>query len=148
MMKKWNLQDYLSLIMSGLLGIGIGTIWYILNILMQAHWQLKIDISLADLTFWTVAAFFIGVAFNLATYFFQRDDWSLKKQIAINFFVCYFAYFLFELAINSFAFSWLFLFEVTIAFLLMYFIAYGDYFWHLYRDVKRINKRLKKMPKE
>lgn len=126
------------------MGIGVGTIWYLITGLIQNNYQLKGEINVANLTFWTIAAFFIGIAFNLTSFIFDKDNWSLKKQIIINFFVDYFAWLLFELAINSFYFSWHFLFEITIVFLVMYLIAYGSYFWQLYQDIKRINQKLKK----
>lgn len=126
------------------MGIGVGTIWYLITGLIQNKWQLKGEIDVADLAFWTVAAFFIGIAFNLTSFIFQIDNWSLRRQIIINFFVDYFAWLLFELAINSFYFSWQFLFEITLIFLIMYLIAYGQFLGQLYRDVKRINQKLKK----
>ena len=65
-------------------------------------------------------------------------------QIVVNFFVCLVAWVLFNLIINSFSYSWSLLMTTVISFIIMYTIAYGTYFFHLWHEVNQINKKLKK----
>lgn len=133
-----------SFLVSGMIGIGIGMVWYAVETMFQirGNWQ-NAQISFANLIFWLIATFAIGAFFNLAGLVFEQTQWSLRKQIIVNFFICYVAYFAFELVINDFSLSIKFFFVVTGAFILMYLIAYGLYFLQLYQDVKNINQKLK-----
>ena len=139
-----------TILASGLSGMGIGLTWYSIEILLQtrANWK-NIQIPFTSLVFWLSASFVIGIFFNLAGLIFEQTQWSLRKQIIVNFFVSYVAFFAFELLINdfnlfnNFDLSVHFFFVVTGAFIVMYLIAYGLYFWQLYQDVKKINQKLK-----
>ncbi|MDF4143187.1 DUF3021 domain-containing protein [Lactobacillus kefiranofaciens] len=133
-----------SFLVSGMIGIGIGMVWYVVETMLQTgeNWQ-HVQVSFTSLIFWLIATFAIGAFLNLAGLVFEQTQWSLRKQIIVNFFVCYIAYFAFELVINDFFLSIKFFLVVTGAFVLMYLIAYGLYFWQLYQDVKEINQKLK-----
>ena len=133
-----------SFLANGLVGIGIGMIWYLVETVLQTgeNWQ-HVQVPFTSLFFWLIATFVIGVFFNLAGLVFEQTQWSLRKQIIVNFFVCYIAYFAFELVINDFELSIHFFLVITGDFILMYLIAYGLYFLQLYQDVKQINHKLK-----
>lgn len=85
----------------------------------------------------------MGAFFNLTGLIFEQTQWSLRKQIIVNFFVSYVAFFAFELVINDLALSVHFFLVITGVFVLMYLLAYGLYFLQLLRDVKQINQKLK-----
>ncbi|WP_288646896.1 DUF3021 domain-containing protein [uncultured Lactobacillus sp.] len=131
---------------SGLIGIGIGMIWIAVDLLSSLDLKnLEIaKLSAVNFLFWLVASFLIGIFFYFAGWIFNNDSWSLRKQIVVNFFVCLIAWVLFNLIINSFSYSWSLLMTTVISFIIMYTIAYGTYFYHLWHEVNQINKKLKK----
>lgn len=49
------------------------------------------------------------------------------------------------LFLNKFNYSGSALLEMIIDFVIMYALAYGIYFYHLWHEVKRINKKLKEI---
>ena len=100
-------------------------------------------IYLKTFLFWTIISFLIGIFFYLASWIFNSEKWSLKKQIFINFFVCFVAWFLLNLLIDNFSISLKMVIRVTVDFIIMYAIAYGGYFLHLWNTVRRINAKLK-----
>lgn len=123
-----------NLLLGGLASIGVGTIWYILTANGKADYH--------SLLFWTIAAFIIGVIFNIASLIFRVDKWSLKKQVTVNFFVLFAAWIIFNVAILNFDLSlnnWLY---VLISFIIMYAIGYGSYLFNLRKDIKQINQKL------
>lgn len=139
-MKKIN-----GSIISGLIGIGIGMIWFGVEVLFSLYGRnfASATVEVSNLIFWILASFIIGIFFYAAGFVFSKDDWSLRKQIIFNFFVCLISWLIFTFALNDFVFSWLLLIEVFGQFLLMYAIAYGAYLLHLFREVKEINNKLK-----
>lgn len=130
---------------SGVYGVGIGMIWTAVDLLQSLNGQNieKAQISFSMFLFWLIASFLIGIFFYLARWIFDNDSWSLRKQIMINFFVCFSAWLLFNLYINSLVISWSLFVNTTISFIIMYAIANGTYLFHLWRDVKQINEKLK-----
>lgn len=129
-----------SIFISGLLGVSIGAIWYTINAWMLTNHV----ISLSSLTFWLIAGFIIGLVFSLASLIFEIENWSLKKQIFVNFFVLLIAWIAFYAAFLDLQFdanTWL---NMLITFIIMYVIAYGAYFLHLRNDIKQINRNLPK----
>lgn len=139
-----------QLLVSGLIGIGIGMAWIVVQILMEYSWKnlANSTLKLSEFLFWILTSFLIGIFFNLATWIFNNDNWSLRKQIIINFFVCLVAWLIFNFFVNGLTViekRW----PVVIGnFIIMYAIAYGTYFFNLWNDVKQINAQLKKNDKE
>ena len=139
-----------QLLVSGLIGIGIGMAWIVVQILMEYPWKnlANSTLQLSEFLFWVLTSFLIGIFFNLATWIFNNDNWSLRKQIIINFFVCLVAWLIFNFFVNGLTViekRW----PVVIGnFIIMYAIAYGTYFFNLWNDVKQINAQLKKNDKE
>ena len=131
---------------SGLIGIGIGMIWIAVDLLSSLDLKnLEIaKLSAVNFLFWLVASFLIGIFFYFAGWIFNNDSWSLRKQIVVNFFVCLIAWLLFNFIINDFKYSWSLLLTTIASFIIMYTIAYGYYFFHLWHEVNQINKKLKK----
>lgn len=131
---------------SGLIGIGIGMIWIAVDLLSSLDLKnLEIaKLSAVNFLFWLVASFLIGIFFYFAGWIFNNDSWSLRKQIVVNFFVCLIAWLLFNFIINDFKYSWSLLLTTIASFIIMYTIAYGSYFFHLWHEVNQINKKLKK----
>ena len=141
-----NIKDLLyNGLISGLIGIGIGTIWMAMDFLFSLNGQnpATAKIYLTTFLFWTIISFLIGIFFYLASWIFNSEKWSLKKQIFINFFVCFIAWFLLILLIDNFSISLKMVIRVTVDFIIMYAIAYGGYFLHLRNTVRRINAKLK-----
>ncbi len=136
-----------NILISGLIGIGIGMIWLLVELLfsMNSNNLHSVTISGTELAFWIVAAFVIGAFFYLAGLIFQKDNWSLRKQFVINFFVCFVAWTFFELMINNFSLSFDLFFGIIVSFVIMYAIAYGGYFFKLNRDISKINQKLKQV---
>lgn len=132
-------------IVSGLIGIGIGMIWFSVEILLSLDGRniASARIEVSSLIFWIFASFVIGIFFYIASFVFSKDDWSLRKQIIVNFFVCLSGWLIFTFALNDFFFSWLLLIEAFGQFILMYVIAYGAYLLHLFREIREINNKLK-----
>lgn len=123
-----------DLLLGGLASIGVGTIWYILVANGKADYH--------SLLFWTVAAFVIGIIFNIASLIFQIDKWSLKKQVAVNFFVLFAAWVIFNMLVLNFDLSlknWIY---ISVSFIIMYAIGYGSYLFNLRKDIKQINQKL------
>lgn len=131
---------------SGVIGISIGMSWLALEILLANHPN-TVTISGRTFLYWLSVSFLIGVFFYLAGLIFSNDGWSLRKQIVVNFFVCFSAYGLYALAANDFSWSWQLLLEAGINFVIMYTIAYGLYFLSLWREVRQINEKIKKREK-
>ena len=135
-----------QLLVSGLIGIGIGMAWIVVQILMECPWKnlANSTLQLSEFLFWVLTSFLIGIFFALATWIFNNDNWSLRKQIIINFFVCLVAWLIFNFFVNGLRViekRW----PIVIGdFILMYAIAYGTYFFNLWNDVKQINTKLKK----
>ena len=131
---------------SGLMGIGIGMIWFAVDLLSSSNWRNleATKLSAINFLFWLIISFFIGVFFYFAGWIFNNDSWSLRTQIVVNFFVCLAAWLLFNLIINNFSYSWSLLMTTVISFIIMYTIAYGSYSFHLWHEVNQINKKLKK----
>ena len=100
-MKKIN-----ESIISGLIGIGIGMIWFGVEVLFSLHGRnfASATVEVSNLIFWILASFIIGNFFYVASFVFSKDDWSLRKQIIVNFFVCLVAWLIFTFALNDFAF--------------------------------------------
>lgn len=139
------MRNLRSILFSGLIGIGIGMIWMAVNVLLSLNGQ-RIETAklyLMTFLFWLAASFFIGIFFSLASWIFDNEKWSLRKQIIVNFFVCFGAWFLFSLLINDFSISWNSLIVTVIDFVIMYVIAYGGYFFQLWNSVRQINAKLK-----
>ena len=136
-----------NILISGLIGIGIGMIWLLVELLfsMNSNNLHSVTISGTELAFWIVAAFVIGVFFYLAGLIFQKDNWSLRKQFVINFFICFVAWTFFELMINNFSLSFGLFFGIIVSFVIMYASAYGGYFFKLNRDISKINQKLKQV---
>src|SRR5699024_1660366 len=105
----------------------------------------SVTISGTEFAFWIVAAFVIGVFFYLAGLIFQKDNWSLRKQFVINFFVCFVAWTFFELMINNFSLFFSLFFGFVVIFVIMYVSAYGSYFFKLNRDISKNNQKLKQV---
>lgn len=133
-----------SFLVSGISGMGIGLTWYSIVILFQTgtNWK-NAQIPFTSLLFYLIVSFVMGAFFNLTGLIFEQTQWSLRKQIIVNFFVSYVAFFAFELVINDLALSVHFFLVITGVFVLMYLLAYGLYFLQLLRDVKQINQKLK-----
>ena len=133
-------------LMSGLIGIRIGTVWYIIAslIIYQGKNIDSVKLSLNNMIFGVISAFLIGLAFYLASYIFQIDKWSFRKQVGINFFVLLLAWILFSEAINGFGLTITEIGENSLIFILMYAIGYGSYFADLHRQIKEINQKLQK----
>ncbi|MDT9605263.1 DUF3021 domain-containing protein [Lactobacillus johnsonii] len=135
-----------QLLVSGLIGIGIGMTWIVVQILLQYSWNNLANgtLQISDFLFWILESFLIGIFFCLAGWIFNNESWSLRKQIIINFFVCLAAWLVFNLFVDGAAVmekNW----AIMIGnFILMYVIAYGVYFFHLWNEVKQINIQLKK----
>ncbi|MDE6491902.1 MAG: DUF3021 domain-containing protein, partial [Lactobacillus sp.] len=92
-----------QLIVSGLIGIGIGMAWIVVQILMECSWKnlANSTLQLSEFLFWVLSSFLIGIFFALATWIFNNDNWSLRKQIIINFFVCLVAWLIFNFFVNG-----------------------------------------------
>lgn len=144
MRRVWSIVK--SLLLSGLIGTGIGMIWYACELVHDVGFQ-NVNIESSNFLFWLLASFLIGLFFNLAGWIFSNDNWSLRKQIVINFFVCFTAWFLFEMAQYNFRLDGIAVIQVIISFLIMYFLAYGSYLLSLRHDIKQINQKLKESRK-
>lgn len=134
-----------QLLVSGLIGVGIGMTWLAVEILAMYHSEnlAESTINVSTFLFWVVASFLIGIFFSLAGLVFNHDSWSLRKQIIINFFICLAAWLVFSFYLNGFNFAGMNLLLVIGEFVIMYAIAYGAYFNHLRSEVKQINEKLK-----
>lgn len=129
---------------SGVIGISIGMLWLATELLLSVKGNIfTATVPATTFLFWLVASFIIGLFFYLAGLIFSIETWSLRKQILVNFFVCFIAYFLLCLISNNFIFSWSLVLTVIWNFVIMYAIAYGIYFLHLWHEVKEVNKKLK-----
>ncbi|MDE6547041.1 MAG: DUF3021 domain-containing protein [Lactobacillus sp.] len=139
------MRNIKNTLVSGLIGIGIGMIWVAADLLLSLNGKdiAAMKMSVLYFLFWLVTSFVIGIFFYFAGLIFNKDSWSLRKQIIINFFICLSTWLLFNLTINNFNFSWHLFGAVIVDFIIMYAIAYGIYFWHLWHDVREINKKLK-----
>ncbi|WP_276805227.1 DUF3021 domain-containing protein [Lactobacillus hominis] len=139
------MRNVKNMLVSGLIGIGIGMVWVAADLFLSLNGKdvVAMKMSVLYFLFWLVTSFVIGIFFYFASLIFNKDSWSLRKQIIINFFICLSAWLLFNLTINNFNFSWHLFGAVIVDFIIMYAIAYGIYFWHLWHDVREINKKLK-----
>ena len=135
-----------QLLVSGLIGIGIGMTWTVVQILLQQSWNNLVNgtLQISDFLFLILESFLIGSFFCLAGWIFNNDSWPLRKQIIINFFVCLAAWLVFNLFVDGLTTmekQW----AIVIGnFILMYAIAYGTYFFYLWNEVRQINTHLKK----
>lgn len=141
------MKHIVRLINSGLVGIGIGMTWLGIDILQNQFFKngLETTISVKYFLFWLGSSFLIGIFFYFASLVFEHDNWSLRKQIFINFFICLGAWLSFYLFLNKFNYSGSALLKAIVDFIIMYALAYGIYFYHLWHEVKRINKKLKEI---
>ena len=123
------MKHIVRLINSGLVGIGIGMTWLGIDILQNQFFKNRLEttISVKYFLFWLGSSFLIGIFF----YF--------------NFFICLGAWLSFCFFLNKFNYSGSALLEMIIDFVIMYALAYGIYFYHLWHEVKRINKKLKEI---
>ena len=140
------MKKVVQLLVSGLIGIGIGMTWTVVQILLQYSWNNLVNgtLQISDFLFWILESFLIGIFFCLAGWIFNNDSWSLRTQIIINFFVCLTAWLVFNLFVDGLTTmekQW----AIVIGnFILMYAIAYGTYFFYLWNEVRQINTHLKK----
>ena len=137
-----------TLLHSGLIGISIGMICLAVKVLLSLNNQ-RIGIEKAQLSFisiliWLVVSFLIGLSFNLSSWIFDNDKWSLREQIIINFFVCFVAWILFYFLLNDLSYTWQSFGIAVLNFVVVYVIAYGRYLYNLWLDIKHINEQLKK----
>ena len=141
------MKHIVRLINSGLVGIGIGMTWLEIDILQNQFFKngLETTISVKYFLFWLGSSFLIGIFFYFASLVFEHDNWSLKKQIFINFFICLSAWLSFCFFLNKVNYSGSALLKASVDFIIMYDLAYGIYFYHLWHEVKRINKKLKEI---
>ena len=141
------MKHIVRLINSGLIGIGIGMTWLGFDVLQSqfSKNRLETTISVKYFLFWLVAAFLIGIFFYFASLVFDHDNRSLKKKIFINFFIFIGAWLSFCLFLNKFNYSGSALLEAIIDFIIMYALAYGIYFYHLWHEIRQINKKLKEI---
>lgn len=135
-----------QLLVSGLIGIGIGMTWIVAQILLQYSWNhlANSTLKISDFLFWILESFLIGIFFYLAGWIFNNDSWSLRKQTIINFFVCLGVWLVFNFFVDGVTVmeeNWVIMIG---NFILMYAIAYGTYFFHLWNEVRQINTHLKK----
>lgn len=135
-----------QLLVSGLIGIGIGMTWIVVQILLQYSWNhlANSTLKISDFLFWILESFLIGIFFYLAGWIFNNDSWSLRKQTIINFFVCLGVWLVFNFFVDGVTVmeeNWVIMIG---NFILMYAIAYGTYFFHLWNEVRQINTHLKK----
>lgn len=133
-------------VLSGSIGISIGMVWFAVELLLSLKENIFADtISTATFLFWLVVSFAIGLFFYFAGLIFSIDDWSLRKQIFINFFVCFSAYFLLCLATNNFDLSFELLIAVVGNFVIMYLLAMVFIFFiygvKLNKSMRNCNKR-------
>ena len=65
---------------SGLMGIGIGMIWFAVDLLSSSNWRNleATKLSAINFLFWLIISFFIGVFFYFAVWIFNNDSWSLR----------------------------------------------------------------------
>lgn len=134
-----------NILVSGLIGTGIGMIWMSVEILLVYSGKdlSKSNIAVPNFLFWVVTSFLIGIFFCLAGLVFNNDEWSLKKQIVINFFICLAAWLVFNFYLSDFRLTSMNFALVISEFLIMYVIAYGLYFYNLWNEIKEINAKLK-----
>lgn len=140
------MKKVVQLLVSGLIGIGIGMTWIVVQILLQSSWNnlANSTLKISDFLFWILESFLIGIFFYLAGWIFNNDNWSLRKQIIINFFVCLTAWLVFNFFVDGLTVMEKQLAIIIGNFILMYALAYGVYFFHLWNEVRQINIQLKK----
>ena len=97
------MKKVVQLLVSGLIGIGIGMTWIVVQILLQSSWNnlANSTLKISDFLFWILESFLIGIFFYLAGWIFNNDSWSLRKQIIINFFVCLTAWLVFNFFVDG-----------------------------------------------
>ena len=140
------MKKVVQLLVSGLIGIGIGMTWIVVQILLQSSWNnlANSTLKISDFLFWILESFLIGIFFYLVCWIFNNDSWSLRKQIIINFFVCLTAWLVFNFFVDGLTVMEKQLAIIIGNFILMYALAYGVYFFHLWNEVRQINIQLKK----
>ena len=140
------MKKVVQLLVSGLIGIGIGMTWIVVQILLQSSWNnlANSTLKISDFLFWILESFLIGIFFYLVCWIFNNDIWSLSKQIIINFFVCLTAWLVFNFFVDGLTVMEKQLAIIIGNFILMYALAYGVYFFHLWNEVRQINIQLKK----
>ena len=119
------MRNVKNMLVSGLIGIGIGMVWVAADLFLSLNGKdvVAMKMSVLYFLFWLVTSFVIGIFFYFASLIFNKDSWSLRKQIIINFFICLSAWLLFNLTINNFNFSWHLFGAVIVDFIIMYAIA-------------------------
>ena len=140
------MKKVVQLLVSGLIGIGIGMTWIVVQILLQSSWNnlANSTLKISDFLFWILESFLIGIFFFFFFWIFNNDSWSLRKQIIINFFVCLTAWLVFNFFVDGLTVMEKQLAIIIGNFILMYALAYGVYFFHLWNEVRQINIQLKK----
>ena len=140
------MKKVVQLLVSGLIGIGIGMTWIVVQILLQSSWNnlANSTLKISDFLFLILESFLFGIFFYLAGWIFNNDSWSLRKQIIINFFVCLTAWLVFNFFVDGLTVMEKQLAIIIGNFILMYALAYGVYFFHLWNEVRQINIQLKK----
>lgn len=141
MRRVWSIVK--SLLLSGLMGAGIGMIWFTAEAVYYDNYYHASTVPTRLLLLYTPISFLIGVLFNLAFRIFNKTEWSLRKQLIVNFLVCYLGWLLLELIANSFQFNFYFFIQATWQFLLMYVLTVVIYFIDLRHDIKQINQKLR-----
>ena len=139
------MTKFLSYVVTGLCGVGIGALWFLVRFLMATtELHTTVTISLADVLLFVFISALIGVAFRLASLIFAKENWSLRKQIIVNFLVLFIPWTLYFFMVNNFVFSIKTLLSAIVQFIVMYAIGYVFYFVNLRRDINEINRKLKK----
>jgi len=98
-----------------LMGIGIGMTWFAVDLLFSSNWKNLETVKLSAVNF----LFWLIVSFLIGVFFYFAG-WTFNND------------------------SWSLLMTTVISFIIMYTIAYGTYFFHLWHEVNQINKKLKK----
>lgn len=139
------MTKFLSYVVTGLCGVGIGALWFLVRFLMATtELHTTVTISLADVLLFVFISALIGVVFRLASLIFAKENWSRRKQIIVNFLVLFIPWTLYFFMVNNFVFSIKTLLSAIVQFIVMYAIGYGFYFVNLRRDINEINRKLKK----
>ncbi|MCH3904522.1 MAG: DUF3021 domain-containing protein [Lactobacillus sp.] len=128
----------IGLLISGLIGIGIGVTWNVCAWLYYAGMNSQLTVGL--LLKWVVISFGIGVFLSLAGLIFNWEKQPFRLRLILNFFLCLAAWLLLALMLNNYQGHWL---SKIISFVAMYGLAYGIYFWFQVQEVRKINDKLK-----
>ena len=72
------MKKVVQLLVSGLIGIGIGMTWIVVQILLQSSWNnlANSTLKISDFLFWILESFLIGIFFMFAgERFTTQDSW-------------------------------------------------------------------------